>query len=145
VVRGTWQRKKLKFANLKNPLFVSSFHGLNLGSKAKRNAKALGVGDYEKYSKILEILASYSVTWEQLEFTRFHTIPLELFFTGINKACRPRPVTSLGVVPCKETSMWSRTTNVQREGSQAKEILSRRLTSDLGIMMLVLSHSLLAQ
>jgi len=29
VVQSMWQRKKLKFANLKNPLFVSSFHTLS--------------------------------------------------------------------------------------------------------------------
>ena len=35
VVQSTWQRKKLKFANLKNPSFVSSFHALSLEEKKK--------------------------------------------------------------------------------------------------------------
>ena len=38
VVHSAWQRKKLKFANLKNPSFVSGFHALS------PDAKALGVG-----------------------------------------------------------------------------------------------------
>jgi hypothetical protein len=35
VVHSTWQRKKLEFANLKNPSFVSSFHALSLEEKEK--------------------------------------------------------------------------------------------------------------
>jgi len=63
---------------LEETLVFQQFPRPELG--AERNAKALGVGDDEKYSKTLEILTSYSVTRERLEFTQFHTILLELFF-----------------------------------------------------------------
>ena len=49
------------------------------------------MGDCEKYSKTLEILSSYSVTWEQLEFTRFHIISLELFSLEVNGKAPDRP------------------------------------------------------
>ena len=39
VGHSTWQRKKSKFANLKNPSFVSGFHTLS------PDAKALGVSN----------------------------------------------------------------------------------------------------
>ena len=48
----------------------------------------------EKHSKMLEIVTSFSATWEQLEFTQFHTMSLKAFFTGLellrkwtNKVC----------------------------------------------------------
>ena len=36
----------------------------------------------EKHSKMLKIVTSFSATWEQLEFTQFHTMSLKAFFTG---------------------------------------------------------------
>ena len=39
----------------------------------------------EKHSKMLEIVTA---TWEQLEFTQFHTMSLEAFFTGFEGSCK---------------------------------------------------------
>ena len=46
----------------------------------------------EKHLKMLEIVTSFSATWEQLEFTQFHTMSLEAFFTGHEYLKRSRPV-----------------------------------------------------
>ena len=67
-------KKELGVCELEEPLVCQQFPRPEPGRKgeAKRNAKMLGV----------ENAQIHLVTWERLDFTRFHTISLEVFFTG---------------------------------------------------------------
>jgi len=70
----------------KNRMFVITFHALNLDARSMPSHQCL-----IRMKKLLEILTYYSVSWERLELTQFHTISLEAFFTGGESPNRLHP------------------------------------------------------